>query len=990
MTRVLCAALMMMTGWGCGPSESQAWEEQGSIPATLGTTTGSMVYRREKLTLTPLPNGKALAAGGHGMMGYLSNSAVLATAELYDPATGTWSLTGSMSVARFGHTATLLPNGKVLVVGGSTATQTYASAELYDPATGTWSLTGSMSWPRSLHTATLLEDGRVLVVGGGASSPLASCELYDPATGQWSSTGSMSDARRGHAAARSTSGGKVVVMGGWSGSAASVGFEVYNPTTGTWSIYGSTQAQRLYHRAFALQDGRVLVAGGESATGGAFYSTLLLSPNTGSWTTAGSLVSIASNMEGVVLENGKVLILGGYQGSSTYSKNTQLFDPATLQWTLADPLLEGRGSYGLARLSDGRLLVAGGEGFLSSAELHPTSCTPTTCAAQGATCGTLADGCGGTLSCGTCATGEICSSVNTCCMPTTCAALGATCGTVSNGCGGTLSCGTCAEGERCTNNACAFDPTLALFDPATQAPRCGQARTACDSGTLLDGRGPLGPEAHAPNTLGASCTDGTAGTYHLDESLDALRVESVDGQVLTAGRQARIVATVWASAYYNSDRLYLYAASDAANPGWTLLTSLVPPGSGRRTLTATYTLPFGVELQAVRATFRRSSSSSSACSTGSYDDHDDLAFFVTHPEDLTTPVATLTAPTAGSTLSGTATLSATATDDVGVQRVEFLDGASLLGSDTTAPYSLSWDTRTTPNGAHQLAARAYDFAGRVTTSALVEVTVANDLTPPTVSLLSPVAGATVSGTVSLTASASDNGGTVSRVDYYDGTTLLGTSTVAPYSVAWNTQQAANGAHQLTARAYDPAGNPGTSTAVGVTVSNTATAVMATYDSVRRAPGCTVVGTSCDTGTLVQGRGTVGPEQNASNTLNGSCVDGNGGSYHVDESVDRLRVSTVSGAPFAAGQQVRVEATVWVWGTSDKLDLYYTANADNPSWSYLTTISPTVSGTQTFSTTYTLPAGARQAVRANFRYGGSASPCSPGSYDDRDDLVFLVQ
>ena len=118
-----------------------------------------------------LPNGKVLVAGG-------SNDNSLASAELYDPASGTWTTTGSLANARYFHTATLLPNGKVLVAGGYSAGSYLASAELYDPASGTWTATGSLADARRFHTATLLPNGKVLVAGGSGGGYLASAELY--------------------------------------------------------------------------------------------------------------------------------------------------------------------------------------------------------------------------------------------------------------------------------------------------------------------------------------------------------------------------------------------------------------------------------------------------------------------------------------------------------------------------------------------------------------------------------------------------------------------------------------------------------------------------------------------------------------------------------------------------------------------------------------------------------------------------------------------
>jgi hypothetical protein len=179
------------------------------------------------------------------------------------------------------------------------------------------------------------------------------------------------------------------------------------------------------------------------------------------------------------------------------------------------------------------------------------------------------------------------------------------------------------------------------------------------------------------------------------------------------------------------------------------------------------------------------------------------------------------------------------------------------------------------------------------------------------------------------------------------------------------------------------------------VSVTASAVpggQAVFDATLQAPKCTTVGASCDSGaSLLVGRGSVGPEPNQPNTINDSCADGTSGTFHSDESNDRIRVSTVDGTNFAAGKTVRIDATVWAWTTpaQDTLDLYFTANANSPTWTFITSITPTTAGAQTLSATYTLPAGALQAVRARFRYQGSAAACATGAYIDHDDLVFAV-
>jgi Zn-dependent metalloprotease len=167
---------------------------------------------------------------------------------------------------------------------------------------------------------------------------------------------------------------------------------------------------------------------------------------------------------------------------------------------------------------------------------------------------------------------------------------------------------------------------------------------------------------------------------------------------------------------------------------------------------------------------------------------------------------------------------------------------------------------------------------------------------------------------------------------------------------------------------------------------------AVFDTALQAPKCGTVGISCDSGTLVNSRDTLSPsETNQPNTINDSCADGTSGTYHVDESNDRVKVLTTDGTNFAPGKTVRIEATVWAWTTpsQDHLDLYYTANANSPSWTFIATLTPTVAGAQVLSATYTLPSGPLQAVRARFRYQGSAASCGTGSYNDHDDLVFAV-
>src|SRR5438093_4669051 len=196
---------------------------------------------------------------------------------------------------------------------------------------------------------------------------------------------------------------------------------------------------------------------------------------------------------------------------------------------------------------------------------------------------------------------------------------------------------------------------------------------------------------------------------------------------------------------------------------------------------------------------------------------------VAAPPDIVPPSVSIAAPANGASVVGTTVVvSATASDNVGVVGVQFkLDGANLGAEDTASPYTFSWNTTTVSNGVHSLTAVARDAAGNQTTSAAISVTVNNpDTVPPTVSVTSPASGATVSGTITISAAASDNIAVVGVQFKLDGANLGAEDTVSPYSISWNTTTVSNGVHSLSAVARDAAGNQTTSATVSVSASTT--------------------------------------------------------------------------------------------------------------------------------------------------------------------------
>jgi hypothetical protein len=329
------------------------------VPRAAGALkpVGPMLSAREGHTATLLPNGKVLLAGGS------SGEAVLAEAELYDPATGGFSQTGAMTSPRFAHEATLLSDGRVLITGGlGRNDEALSDAEIYDPATQRFSRTGVMQIARSSHRAQLLIDGRVLITGG--LSPdwprQRTAEIYDPATGRFSSVGDLSFPRADHTSTLLPD-GRVLICAGSTGRSINQDVtdtaELFDPASNRFTNAGRLVLPRHKHAAVRLRDGRVLVIGGaDSRLSGFYNSAEIYDPAANRFTPTGRMSTARYKIReaAALLADGRVLLAGG-------GERLEIYDPQTGVFSLLPDRLTGALRYSTTTLlGDRTALIAGG------------------------------------------------------------------------------------------------------------------------------------------------------------------------------------------------------------------------------------------------------------------------------------------------------------------------------------------------------------------------------------------------------------------------------------------------------------------------------------------------------------------------------------------------------------------------------------------------------------------------------------------------------
>lgn len=350
-------ALTLVAGLGYEISQSSRASQaqpaqQDSVSSGQVVPIVDLSVARAAHTATLLPNGTVLLVGGLQSAG--------ATAESYDPARESFIPGGRMVSERAGgHAAVLLPTGSVLLTGGWTGPAVTASAEQYDPGTNTFSVAGTMNSPRSAHTALLLPTGKVLIAGGfDGRQRLESAELYDPHTGTFTLTGSMGEPRSEYAAVVLLDGRVLVTGGNRSSGQVLASAEIYDPITGTFRRIGNMTMIRHKHAATALRDGKVLIVGGSDARDGRgrYASAELFDPTTGTFTGVNAMSAERFKIlhAVVLLRTGEVLVAGG-------AERAEVYDPATNRFRISTGSVGADLSFSTATLlRDGRVLIAGG------------------------------------------------------------------------------------------------------------------------------------------------------------------------------------------------------------------------------------------------------------------------------------------------------------------------------------------------------------------------------------------------------------------------------------------------------------------------------------------------------------------------------------------------------------------------------------------------------------------------------------------------------
>jgi hypothetical protein len=479
-----------------GPSRIELYADGGGERVLIDpswTPTEALIIPRFYAATAQLATGEVLLAGGEGQ-----DLAQPTLAELYDDKTNAWTPAGSIASAIQQHTMTLLPSGKVLLAGGYHIDyvlgkgQLVAGAQLYTPATKAWTSSAPMFTARSNHTATALLDGSVLVTGGtvGAGKTFtSSAELYHPGDGTWKVTAPMATTRSGHVATRLLD-GKVLVTGGQvqtGGPFATGAAEIYDPASKTWKSVAPMSQARLQHATLLLADGRVLACGkrytGEPSDGEvALGDAEIYDPVTNTWKPTAPMAYPAGGVTLTSLANGKALLT--HHENSPHKTSAQIYDPVADAWMIAKAPLVAHHVRTATRLPNDKVLLVGGSGGLDAiapfAEIYDPG------AATGLPCATAVE-----CESGFCADGVCCDRA---CDSGACEACSIKAGALLDGTCAGLTGATCNDGDPCTladvceAGACAGAPRhCAALNECHEAGTCDSATGLCSSPPRPDG-----------------------------------------------------------------------------------------------------------------------------------------------------------------------------------------------------------------------------------------------------------------------------------------------------------------------------------------------------------------------------------------------------------------------------------------------------------------------------------------------------------------------
>ncbi|MDX6690371.1 MAG: hypothetical protein QOG15_1828 [Solirubrobacteraceae bacterium] len=827
--RAMTRATMVASRPGARAAAAKVTGTEG----TVGSWTAPVNWPVVGVHVALLPNGKVLAydsIGDHATESYPVQDHSRAT--VWDPATGTQTdVTVATGFNVFCSGLAHLPDGSIFLAGGNKDQQLNGinKTHIFNPQTLTWTLGPDMTYARWYPSVTAMKNGEMLITEGGPDIP---------------------EVRQTNGSLRTL-------------TSASLNLPLY-----PWLNVGP--------------DGKTFYSGPDTTM------RKLDTAGTGTWTTAGNRGDSINRDYGshAMYDIGKILVAGG--GSSSRTARVININGATPVVTATNSMVNGRRQHNLTVLADGAVLATGGNktgaslidmnGGVFVGELwNPATGAWTTMAAQAitrqyhSTALLLPDG-------------RVLSS------------------------GGGI-CGTCDQVNYLAKNAEVFTPPyLYKKDGSGQlAPRptITSAPPIVDYATQMQIETPdaasiskvalirLGAVTHSNDmdqryvpltyTKGTGTLTATApanasiappGPYMV-VVVDSAGVPSVAKMVSipVSNSPPSVNITAPASgATYNAPATVDIAANASDTDG---TIGKVEFFSGATKVGEDTTAPYELTWNSVpQGTY---SISARATDNANRATNSAAVSITVNPAsaDSTPPSVSLTAPAQGATVSGAVSVTADASDNVGVTNVQFkLDGANLGAADTTSPYAVTWDSTTATPGSHTLTAVAKDAANNSTTSTAVTVTVP-DATPPSVSVTAPAQGATVSGTVNVSATASDNAAVSSVQFKLDGQNLGSADTTSPYAVTWDTSTATPGSHTLTAVATDAANNSATSSAVTVTVSTSGPAGLVAAYGFEETSGTTATDSS--------GTGNAGTITGATRTSagrNGSALSFNGTSDWV--------------------------------------------------------------------------------------------------------------